>query len=185
MVFAVISHLPSASLPLVRTSNMLCVPVAADHYLRNYACATANVSHRLAEHRPMPANRTHASIVRDGVRERDHRGFKKDAPYKTTGVKELSPLRFVPLFDLTWDIMMDMMHIVPVMWKGHIFKMFAGKRVPATPKPRKTWTPAENATLLQEHEQARAHLAAWELSTVCFAAACPCSNMYHECVSTI
>jgi hypothetical protein len=69
--------------------------------------------------------------VQDGEAQRDHIGYKKDAPYKTTGVKQCSPLRFLWGFDLVWDILPDMMHISPVIWKGHIFKMFKGERTPA------------------------------------------------------
>lgn len=140
--------------------------VAGDHDLRDYHPGDANTSKRYAEHRPAPPTRTHASIVSDAEKQRDHIGPKKYAPYKTTGVKECSPLRFLPYFDLVWDILPDMMHIVPVMWKGHIFQMFKGKRTPADVKPRKKYTPAENKQLMLDHAEAKEHLADWKLSEV-------------------
>lgn len=77
-----------------------------------------------AELRPPPLPRTHDQFVADGLANVRHRGYKKDDPYKKTGVKEVSPLRFLPLFDLSRDVMPDMMHIPPVIWKGHIVPMF-------------------------------------------------------------
>jgi hypothetical protein len=43
--------------------------------------------------------------------------LKKDAPYKLTGVKELCPLSFLPFFDVVWDFLPDMMHIIPAIMK--------------------------------------------------------------------
>jgi hypothetical protein len=142
------------------------VPVAEGHKLRNYQGATETLSKRTPELRPQPRHRTHAGIVRDAEAQRDHAGLKKDAPYKTTGVKECSPLRFVHLFDLVWDILPDMMHIVPVIWKGHIFKMFRGLRMPAQVKPRKKYTDAQNKKLMKDHDKAKEHLRGWTLSEV-------------------
>jgi hypothetical protein len=143
--------------------------VAKPHALRNYHRGSDETSARHAENGDPPAMRTHDSIVRDAEADRDHtlaKGYKKHAPHKTTGVKELSPFRFLAFFDLVWDIMPDLMHIVPVMWKGHIFKMFGGKRTPAQVKPRKKNTDAENEQLLRDHELAKEHLADWSLSEV-------------------
>jgi hypothetical protein len=139
---------------------------ANPHPLRNYHGGNATESKRAAELRGPPEMRTHDGIVAAGIAERDHCGNKKDAPYKTTGVKELSPFRFLPYFDLVWDIMPDLMHIVPVIWKGHIFKMFRGKRTPAQVKPKKKNSAEENAQLLRDHEEAKEHLKGWALSEV-------------------
>jgi hypothetical protein len=140
--------------------------LANPHPLRNYHGGNATESKRVAELRDPPEMRTHDGIVAAGIAERDHRGFKKDAPYKTTGVKELSPFRFLPYFDLVWDIMPDLMHIVPVMWKGHIFKMFRGKRTPSKVKALKKNSAEENAQLFRDHEEAKEHLKGWALSEV-------------------
>jgi len=82
------------------------------------------------------------------------------------GVKEFSPLRFYPKFDLTWDVCIDAMHTLPRQWKGHIFPLFHGQRNPSKPKPRKSWTSAENAKLLKDWEKAKAQCADWELDKV-------------------
>jgi hypothetical protein len=137
-----------------------------DHHLRDYHQGTNTLSPRRAEKRDPPPTRTHAEICRNAQANRDHIGYKKDAPYKTTGVKEPSAFRFLPFFDLVWDILPDMMHIVPVMWKGHIFKMFRGTRMPAQVKPRKKFTAAQNEQLLNDHEEAKEHLKDWALSDV-------------------
>ena len=95
------------------------------------------------ETRPSPEPRNHPGYVADAVANINHRGYKKDRPYKTTGVKELSMLGALPYFDLVWDVLPDMMHIVSVIWKGHVFQMFVGKRTPAKPKNRVSWRGAK------------------------------------------
>lgn len=96
-----------------------------------------------AETRDPPAFRTHATFVAQGLRNEEHEKqlrmpdarkrkiFHKDSPYKSTGVKEASPLRWIPWFDLVWDILPDMMHIMSGIWKRHILKMLKGERTPA------------------------------------------------------
>ena len=130
----------------------------ADHELRMHARYGA------PETRPPPDPRTHAGFVADAVENVTHRGFKKDAPYKRSGVKELSPLGALPMFNLVWDILPDMMHIIPGVWARHIFGMFNGERTPARPKQRKKFTDAENRELQKQHEDALKHLASWTLT---------------------
>ena len=111
-----------------------------------------------------PAPRTHSSFVNDAVANETHRGWKKDAPYKRTGVKELSPLAALPMFNLVWDVLPDMMHVIPGIWKRHVFAMFNGDRLPAKPRPRKSLSAADNAKLMADHAAAVAHLAEWSLA---------------------
>lgn len=118
------------------------------------------------ECRPPPPLRTHASFQRDAVRQQQYDGAKSNAPYKTTGVKERSPLHHVPLFDLAQDIMGDMMHTIPGYFKRHIFPLFVGGRVPAQPKNRKKWTFEQNQQLQRDHQQAKEDLRTWQLSKV-------------------
>ena len=139
---------------------------AEDHSLRDYHEGNGAQSKRRAERRPAPRPRTHESICRAAEAQRDHVGYKKDAPYKTTGVKETSGFSVLPYFDLVWDVLPDMMHIVPVMWKGHIFQMFRGTRAPAAVKARKKYTAEENKQLFADHEEAKEHLKDWTLSKV-------------------
>ena len=115
------------------------------------------------EDRPPPADRTHSNFVRQALDNKNHRGKKCHAPYKRTGVKGLSPLAALPLFDMIWDITPDMMHIVEGIWKRHIFAMFKGERRPARPKNFKSYTVKENAVVQEEHAVALKQLEAWTL----------------------
>jgi hypothetical protein len=175
---------------------LLCV--ARDHELREYHPGSATVAPRHAELRPAPANRTHANVCAQGLANEQHtaailnpappRVFKKDAPYKYTGVKEQCALRFLPLFDIIWDILPDMMHIIPVLWKGHIFKLFNGTREPSAVKPRKSWTAAANKQLMKDHEEAKRKVAGWALTLVsqccvwCMCVVCMCVCVWCVCV---
>ena len=125
------------------------------------------------EEGPAPSNRTHREYMDDARRQMLHRGLKKDQPYKTTGVKEQSPLHVLPMFDVVWDVTMCLMHAVPRIWKGHIFPMMRGKRYPAQPKPRKKFTALENAALMGQHAAAKAALKTWKLDKVF-----KCRNFY-------
>jgi hypothetical protein len=105
-----------------------------------------------------------AGFINDALANERWRGPKSRAPYKTTGVKYLSPLAALDFFDLVWDILGDLMHQIPGIWKRHIFAMFQGLRVPAKPKPRKTWTPEQNQQLEDAWNGAKEILKSWEVS---------------------
>ena len=117
--------------------------------------------------------------------------FLYNQPYKTSGVKEASPLRFLPFFNLVWDVLPDMMHIISGIWKRHIFAVLLGKRMPADVRVRKHNTEEElarmatenitglpnlnvkeaafllrerNIQLLADHEACKDELRAWTLS---------------------
>jgi hypothetical protein len=74
-----------------------------------------------------------------------------------------------------------MMHIVPVLWKGHIFKLFNGTRTPTQVKVRKTWTAEANAQLLRDHEVAKAHTAGWKLTPVRQLPCVSCGLLFGVC----
>jgi len=118
------------------------------------------------EDRDPPPVRTHEQFVADAIANETHVGYKKDRPYKTTGVKEVSPLSRLPLFNIVWDVCPDMMHAVPRIWGGHVMPMLREARFPAPVKPRKKWSVAKNAKLMRDHEKAKEHLKTWTLSTV-------------------
>jgi hypothetical protein len=82
------------------------------------------------------------------------------------GVKEASPLRFLPFFNLCWDVLPDMMHIGPGIWQRHIHDMLRNKRIPAPCKTSKNKTKQENATTLQRHLDCLAKLTTWKLTKV-------------------
>lgn len=131
-----------------------------------------------AEARPPPDARTHAGFVADAEANAAHAGalrcadarqrgiYKKDLPYKSSGVQEVSPLRHYPFFDLVWDVCPDMMHIQTGIFKRHIGAMLAGDRTPAPAKARKKNTKAENAELSRAHAECLDELKSWTLSKV-------------------
>ena len=117
--------------------------------------------------------------------------FLYNQPYTTSGVKEASPFRFLPFFNLVWDVLPEMMHIISGIWKRHIFAVLLGKRMPADVKVRKQNTQEElarmatenmtglpdlnvkeaafllrerNIQLLEDHEACKNELRAWTLS---------------------
>jgi hypothetical protein len=115
------------------------------------------------EDRPPPASRTHEEFVASGQANESYNGPKVRAPYKESGIKEMSMLGALPLFDLVWDVLGDMMHIISGVWSRHVFEMLAGNRTPAVPKARKTWTPAQNRKLAEEHTIVLRTLRDWAL----------------------
>jgi hypothetical protein len=64
----------------------------------------------------------------------------------------LCPFRFLPKFNIVWDITMDIMHTLPRTWKGHLFPMMRGDRLPPRPKARAKWTNTQNNELFQAHK---------------------------------
>ena len=92
--------------------------------------------------------------------------YKKDSPYKRTGVKELCPLSFLPLFNIVWDMLPDMMHIIPALMKGHIMPMMRGLRYPSEPKMRKSWSALDNKQLFKDWTKVKAQLKDWTISKV-------------------
>lgn len=143
-----------------------------DHPMR------AATSYWPLEDGPCPEVRPNESFAADGVANEAHeadlrlpdarkrRIFKKDLPYKTTGVKCCSPLSFLPLWHMTWDILADMMHIITGIFKRHICALLAGKRVPAAVKARKRNSPGENRALAAAHKKCKEIIKTWTLSKV-------------------
>jgi hypothetical protein len=123
------------------------------------------------ETRDAPALRTHDQFVDDAHRQMSYTGFKKYAPYRTSGVKELSPLHLLPMFDMVWDVLPDCMHTLAGWVQSHIFPLMKtgdhGRR-PAKPKERKSWTTAENKALLAAHKEVIKQIQSWEIGKVFF-----------------
>ena len=126
------------------------------------------------EERPPCAARTHAKAVKRGREAEGYQGFKKDHPSKLYGIKRLSPLVYFPLFDIIWDILPDLMHIIEGLQKTHILPLLKRKRKPKVPKPlkkRKVQTPkdaqkreAAFKKVQATHAKVVAHVHTWELS---------------------
>ena len=119
-----------------------------------------------AEVREAPAMRTHDEFVAQGLAQESHTGYKKDQPWLTTGVKECSPLRFIPLFCLIRDVMPDLMHAIPGVWDRHITAMLKGKRSPAQPRRHKYLSEERYAELLRESSTVKDQLKSWALTKV-------------------
>ena len=133
----------------------------------NHTYRAASSALGAADHDDIPAPRTHAAQVQAGLdnelherllrfygtEARKHKIFKKDLPSVESGVKEACPLRFLPFFNLVWDLTGDMMHIVPVIWKTHIHGLMRGTRAPGKVTPLAKNTDTENATLLNDHNK--------------------------------
>jgi hypothetical protein len=117
-----------------------------------------------SELNPPPEARTHAGFVKDALDMKTYRGYKTHAPYKRTGVKELSPLAAYPMFDIVWDILMDVMHLWPGYVKRNLMAAMQGQRTPAACKPRKKYTPAENKQLAEDHEAVLQDLKDWTVT---------------------
>ena len=97
---------------------------------------------------------------------RNYRGPTLDAlvsSRRTTPTKPLA-LSSRVLSDLAWDFMMDMMHAVPGVFGRHYVACMQGKRKPAKPKWRTTWTDKKNYDLVWEWEKCCKDLESWKLT---------------------
>ena len=132
------------------------------------SCAAADDPRRQVgaerEDEAAPEPRTAAGYLDKGRANENWQGPRIHRPSKEHGVKEVSPLNFYPMFDLVWDVMPDMMHIGPGVWKRHILAALRGKRTPAQPKPRRTWTEEQNQELARNYLAVVKHLHTWTLS---------------------
>jgi hypothetical protein len=90
-----------------------------------------------ADNRP-PAQRTHASIWATGweITCGDKTKAEIAILQEATGINGLCVLGLLPLFDLCWDIVLDMMHVIKNIWPEHLLRAFAGVGAPAKPKRR-------------------------------------------------
>ena len=100
------------------------------------------------------------------VKKLQPRVFKKDAPYKDSGIHSCCALRWIYMFDLVWDILPDMMHIIWGIWHRHVLQVMVGKRTPAAVKPAKNRPKAEHQKLLARNQHVRASLDTWKLEKV-------------------
>ena len=61
------------------------------------------------ETRPPPPSRTHEDFFTHGRAQEEYKGPEVRSPYKESGIKEASILAALPLFNIAWDILGDMM----------------------------------------------------------------------------
>ena len=110
------------------------------------------------------ANEVHMEKV---VKKLRPRVFKKDAPYKDSGIHSSCPLRWIFMFDLVWDILPDMMHIIWGIWHRHLLQVWRGNRAPSGVKPApKKRTKAEHEELVMQNKRVKENLGTWRLSKV-------------------
>jgi len=61
-------------------------------------------------------------------------------PHNKTGIVKYCPLSTLHMFDIIWDIMLDMMHTIKGFWEARVIPTFKGTRCPAhstAPEPTK------------------------------------------------
>ena len=119
---------------------------------------------QLTAHRnvsPPPEHRTHADYCDSGRENASYTGPPSRAPYKESGVKAVSVLAALPLFNLVCDVTPDMMHIIQGAWKRHITALLKNERAPAQPKARQQWSDRANKRLRDEHANQVAILESW------------------------
>ena len=83
--------------------------------------------------RPQPKYRTHRETVVSGLLARDWQGYQNANPKLKTGVSNWCPLCVVPLFDVVWDAMGDMMHLC-MYYPRHILPVMKGETTIAAPR---------------------------------------------------
>jgi len=94
------------------------------------------------------------------------RVYKKDAPYKDSGIHSSCPLRWIFMFDLVWDIMPDMMHIIWGIWHRHLLQLMGGKRDPSGVRRAKRRTKVEQEKLVTKNKRVKQSVATWKLTKV-------------------
>ena len=124
--------------------------------------------HAFGKHelRAAPALRTHAGYIADGIANATYVGPANASPHKESGVSNVSPLVDMPLFNLAWDVLADVMHTVPRFWRGHMFPLLRGLRYPAQPKTRKSWNDKDNRKLLDDNAKLKAQMKKWKVDKV-------------------
>lgn len=129
-----------------------------------------------------PPDRTHANWIKaaaaneqhvrgchekeGGLNNRSQPPFLKDSPCEETGIVKISPMTQIPLMDIVWDVVPDMMHITSGVWDRHIFGLMRGSVKVSKPDARKSWTTANNAELQQNYEHAAQDVGSWALVSV-------------------
>lgn len=52
-------------------------------------------------------------------------------PHNKTGIVKYCPLSTLHMFDIIWDVMLDMMHTIKNFWEARVIPTFKGTRCPA------------------------------------------------------
>jgi hypothetical protein len=78
-------------------------------------------------------------------------------------VQGRSPLSMLPFFDMVHDILMCLMHIIPVLWKDHLLQLLKGKRTPGQVKPTASRSAEENAAVSRARHTVCAAQTEWTI----------------------
>lgn len=101
----------------------------------NYAHFLPAQNHSRPRGSVTPPIRTHSATCRDAARAQSARDQRLNNPNDDLrGAKEWCPLAVLGLFDVIWDFVPDMMHIVYNTMKEYIVKTMKGLRKIKTPK---------------------------------------------------
>jgi hypothetical protein len=79
---------------------------------------------------PPPTNRTHTEARAQGRAGDAYSGPKNAHPEHVTGIQHESPLCYLHLFNIIWDVCPDMMHIIKNFFEKVVLKLMGGDRVP-------------------------------------------------------
>ena len=80
----------------------------------------------------------HDEVVRVAKAIESNQGLASPEDLKSEhGIFGWCPLCILPLFNIVWDILPDMMHIMEGIYKRILFQLFKGKKLPAPYKPLK------------------------------------------------
>jgi hypothetical protein len=79
---------------------------------------------------PPPPNREAQKAHQEGLDAEEWLGSKATNPRHTTGIALSSPLSYLHMFDIIWDICPDMMHILKNFSEKILVGLLGGERVP-------------------------------------------------------
>jgi hypothetical protein len=72
-------------------------------------------------------------------------------------------LGLLAFFDLVRDCFPCFMHMVPVIFKGHLLQLLKGRRTPAVVRPAANMSDAENAAVAESRDEVALNQAEWEI----------------------
>ena len=165
-------------------------------FMHDEAAARVDESYGAIETRAAPVRRTTHKACREGRASSSYSGPKSGHPKHATGIIGWCVLSLLVLFDVIWDIPMDMMHIIKGFFQSHMMPLFKGDRRPAHLKePAKTRkVRGEDVPFPEEEmrERTAAHAKkkatwskAYRVTTVCRVYVYPDLTRYCNYLSTI
>lgn len=120
------------------------------------------------EDRPEPKARTHEQACADGLAATKCTMAVTNAAHPATknGISYVTVLVFLHMFDIIWDFLPDMMHILKGSLGGHLIPLLKGQRRPGAPKrpaAARDEDGEEWETIKERHREITKKCMAWEL----------------------